>query len=152
MAKFNYRMQNILDIKLKMEDSARTAFSEAAAMLREEEERLFAIKKRIKAYEEEGRRLRESVLDIREIKENTEGLNNLKEMAALQQKKVKEAEEAVERARLDLELAMQERKTQEKLKENAFEEFKQEINAAESKEVDELVSYRFGKESRKPKE
>ena len=39
---------------------------------------------------------------------------------------------------------MQERKTQEKLKENAFEEFKHELGSEESKEVDELVSYRFG--------
>ena len=42
---------------------------------------------------------------------------------------------------------MQERKTQEKLKENAFEDFKKELNAAESKEIDELVSYRFGRKS-----
>ena len=40
---------------------------------------------------------------------------------------------------------MQERKIQDKLKENAFEVFKQEIAATESKEVDELVSYRHGR-------
>ena len=39
---------------------------------------------------------------------------------------------------------MKERKTYEKLKEKAFEAFKQEVNAAEQKEVDELVSFRFG--------
>lgn len=37
---------------------------------------------------------------------------------------------------------MKERKTYEKLKERAFEEFKLELNAAEQKEVDELVSFR----------
>lgn len=40
--------------------------------------------------------------------------------------------------------AMVERKTYDKLKEKAFEEFKIELNAQEKKEVDELVSYRFG--------
>ena len=40
--------------------------------------------------------------------------------------------------------AMKERKTFEKLKEKAFEEFKLEIEAQEKKEVDELTSFRFG--------
>ena len=39
---------------------------------------------------------------------------------------------------------MQERKTHEKLSEEAFEDFKKEIGAQESKEVDELTSYTYG--------
>ena len=39
---------------------------------------------------------------------------------------------------------MKERKTFEKLKEKAFEEFKLEIEAQEKKEVDELTSFRSG--------
>ena len=39
--------------------------------------------------------------------------------------------------------AMVERKTHEKLKEKAFEEFKQELLHEESKEIDELVSYTY---------
>ena len=38
---------------------------------------------------------------------------------------------------------MIERKTYEKLKENAFEDFKKEIEVAEQKEIDELVSFKF---------
>ena len=37
----------------------------------------------------------------------------------------------------------------EKLKENSFEEFKREVNSAESKEVDELVSYTYGERIKK---
>ena len=48
----------------------------------------------------------------------------------------------VDRAREKLDNAMKERKTYEKLKEKAFEEFKLEIEAQERKEVDELVSFR----------
>ena len=40
--------------------------------------------------------------------------------------------------------AMKARKTYEKLKEKAFEQFKIEIEAQERKEIDELVSFRFG--------
>ena len=42
--------------------------------------------------------------------------------------------------------AMKERKTCEKLKEKAFEKFVAEENQKEQKEVDELVSYRYGAE------
>ena len=38
---------------------------------------------------------------------------------------------------------MQESKTQEKLREKAFEAFVKEENAKEAKEVDELVSYNY---------
>lgn len=37
----------------------------------------------------------------------------------------------------------QERKIYEKLREKAFEEFKQELNAQEKKEIDELVSFNY---------
>ena len=40
---------------------------------------------------------------------------------------------------------MIERKTHEKLKEKAFEDFQKELKATEAKEIDELVSYRFNK-------
>lgn len=144
MAKFLYRMQNVLDVKLKMEDQAKSAFAEAMAALNLEEEKMAAIVERREFYEEEGRRIREDILDPREMRDNTYAIDNLKEQEAAQQLRVDEAAKDVERARAKLQVAMQERKTQEKLKENAFEEFKRELNAAESKEVDELVSYRFG--------
>jgi len=44
-----------------------------------------------------------------------------------------------------LQEVVQERKTHEKLREYAFDEYVKELNAAESKEVDELVSYSYGK-------
>ena len=43
-----------------------------------------------------------------------------------------------------LQLAMQESKTQQRLREKAFEEFLHEENVKEAKEIDELVSYTHG--------
>jgi flagellar FliJ protein len=40
---------------------------------------------------------------------------------------------------------MKERKIQEKLKEHAFEEFLKEMEAADQQEINELVTFRFGK-------
>lgn len=148
MAKFIYKLQNVLEIKLKMEDQAKSAFGLAMARLNEEEARLEALKMRLYEYEESGRKMRENVLNIMDMRDNTRALENLKEQIDEQLKQVTRAQREVELARQKLTEAMQERKIQEKLKENSFEEFKRELNAAESKEIDELVSYTYGERIR----
>ena len=50
MAKFKYRMQNILDIKQKLEESAKMEFGEANVRVMEEEERLSVIDEKKQAY------------------------------------------------------------------------------------------------------
>jgi flagellar biosynthesis chaperone FliJ len=40
--------------------------------------------------------------------------------------------------------SMTERKTQERLRENALEVYRQEMNAEEQKEIDERTSFRYG--------
>lgn len=144
MAKFIYRMQNILDIKLKMEDQAKASFAEANKELLNEEEKLAGLIRRREEYELEGQRLRLETLDVIKLKDNSRALQVMKDMIKAQEMVVSIARDKVELARRKLQVAMQERKTQEKLKENAFEEFKHELGSEESKEVDELVSYRFG--------
>lgn len=57
--------------------------------------------------------------------------------------RVRIAEKNLDKARQKLNDAMQERKTYEKLKENAFEQFKLEINDEEKKEIDQLVSFKY---------
>ena len=144
MAKFIYRMQNILDIKLKMEDQAKASFAEANKELLNEEEKLEGLIRRREEYELEGQRLRLETLDVIKLKDNSRALQVMKDMIKAQEMVVSIARDKVELARRKLQVAMRERKTQEKLKENAFEEFKHELGSEESKEVDELVSYRFG--------
>ena len=144
MAKFIYRMQNILDIKLKMEDQAKASFAEANKELLNEEEKLEGLIRRREEYELEGQRLRLETMDVIKLKDNSRALQVMKDMIKAQEMVVSIARDKVELARRKLQVAMQERKTQEKLKENAFEEFKHELGSEESKEVDELVSYRFG--------
>ena len=144
MAKFIYRMQNILDIKLKMEDQAKASFAEANKELLIQEEKLEGLIRRREEYELEGQRLRLEKLNVIKLKDNSRALQVMKDMIKAQEMVVSIARDKVELARRKLQVAMQERKTQEKLKENAFEEFTHELNSEESKEVDELVSYRFG--------
>lgn len=145
MSKFIYRMQSILVIKEKMVEQAKMEFAAARMRLNEEEEKLERLNLRKAAYEEQGRALRQSSLKVMEIMENKDAITTMEEFIILQKRQVKKAGDLFEEARVKLREAMQESKTQERLREKAFEEFMREENAREAKEVDELVSYTHGR-------
>lgn len=147
MAKFIYRMQSILEIKLKMEDQAKTEFATAKMHLDEEEEKLQHLKDRKTGYEQLGRELRKDGLKVFEILENKEAIDRMEEFILLQMENVRRAERRLDEARVRLQEAMQESKTHEKLREKAFDEFVHEENAREAKEVDELTSYTHSRKS-----
>lgn len=144
MARFAYRMQSILNIKIQLERQAKMEFGQAQARLNEEESKLDDLNKRRVFYLEEGQRLRESIIDVLRLKENEAAVRTVDELIIGQREQVKICARAVERAREKLTLIMQERKAQELLRERAFEAFLEEEKANEAKEIDELVSYRFG--------
>lgn len=144
MAKFFYKMQNILDIKEKLETQAKNDYAVANAALAEEEEKLNILHRRREEYEEKLKASYSGTLDLDNITEYADAVEIIKYHIRLQEVNVAKAQKQVDITREKLREAMQERKTHEKLKENAFEVFKQEVAAAESKEIDELVSYRHG--------
>lgn len=144
MAKFRYRLQNVLNIKLKMEDMAKQEFSTAKMHLDEEEEKLFGLQARKREYEELARALLNGVLNVREIETNQNAILTMDGYIAEQHMQVENARRKLENARERMKAAMQERKTQETLREKAFDEFVRELNREESKEIDELTSYTYG--------
>ena len=60
-----------------------------------------------------------------------------------QQMKVSLIEQELNKAVDAMNIAMKERKIYEKLREHQFEEFLQELNREEMKEIDQLVSYQY---------
>ena len=146
MAKFNYKMQNILNIKLKLESQAKVAFAVEMQKLREEEHRLEMIYQDISRYEQALREASIGVLDVYEMNRCNDGITIKKSQAEEQKKAIKIAERNVELARNKLNRIMVERKTQEVLRDKAFEEFVKEINYQEAKEIDEVVSFQYSKE------
>ncbi len=144
MAKFNYRLQNILNLMENFEEQAKQAFAERRKILNDEEDKLAALNKKAAELEAESERLRNGDLDIRHIMENEYEQKYNKEEIKKQRLKVKVAQKNLENARIRMEDAVKERKIHEKLKENAFEEFMSEEAAAESLEVDQLTSYVYG--------
>lgn len=143
MAKFNYRMQNILNVKQKIEEQAKISYGIANAKLLEEQEQLQKILVRRAGYESKAKELVRGSIHIQDIRECKKAIDIMKTKQRNQMMNVHAAEKNVEFAREKLNAAMIERKTHEKLREKAFEEFKQEIQHTEAKEIDELVSYNY---------
>lgn len=144
MARFVYRMQNILNLKEKLETQAKNEYSVAQAKVYEEERKLEELFARKAGYEQKLEELYNGPINVIEVMENQEAVEYMKYRIELQRLEIKKAEDELEIAREKLADAIKERKTQEKLKENAFEVFLEELKAQESKEIDELVSYRYG--------
>lgn len=143
MAKFVYRMQNILEIKEKLEAQEKAAYSVANARLMEEQEKLQGLLNRREGYEKRLKELQEGILDIKEIQACKRTINSMKLMIRDQMIAVHTAQRNLEMARRRLDEVMKERKTHENLKEKAFEAFKEELAAEEKKMTDELVSYTY---------
>ena len=122
MARFAYRMQSILNIKVQMESQAKMEFGLASSALAAEEEKLEGMRKSREEYVELGRQLRNEGIDILKIKENEQDVKAMDYLIEGQIEQVKIAQREVERARLKLTQVMQERKAQERLRERAVEE------------------------------
>ena len=144
MARFIYRMQNILEIKRKLEEQARMEYGLARAKLNEEEEKLEQLRRRKADYEELSRQLLQETLKLREVREAKEAILRMDELIERQKQESRKAEQALEQERIKLKKAIQERKIHEKLRENAYEEYLLEEKAAENREIDELTSYTYG--------
>lgn len=143
MAKFVYRMQNILEIKQKLESQAKADYGLANARLLEEQQKLQEILVRKAGYEQRAKELVSGSLHVSDIRDNKRAIEAMKAIMRRQMSEVQNAERKVEAARVRLQQIMTERKTHEKLKEHAFEEYLQEQGQEENKMVDELVSYTY---------
>ncbi|MBR3307301.1 MAG: flagellar export protein FliJ [Lachnospiraceae bacterium] len=144
MARFNYRMQNILELKEKLEEQEKNNFAARLAALAEEEEKMAAVLAKRDAVIEEGIRLRNTTIDVLKIRENEDLKRFMDEEVKRQRLKVSVAQKNLDAARMRMQTAMQERKIHEKMREKAFERFIAEMNSAEIKEIDELTSYVYG--------
>lgn len=148
MARFRYSLQSILNIKEKLETQKKQEFAAAQIALSEQQEKTLALKNRLSDCEDRARVLLSGTLDFMKIQENKAlqiSLENRLKMQLLEEKK---AEQNLECAKEEMVSARTERRIYETLREQAFREFMQEENKAESRVVDELVSYTFGQKKK----
>ena len=144
MEKFKYGMQNILDLKTKLEDQQKMALATARINLNDEEDRLNSLYARKKDYEDKLRESYKDRLNVNIIKRGALAYESMDYFIGLQKIEVKKAEGNVKIEQDKMVEAMKERKIQEKLREKAFDKFLKEMNAEEAKLVDELVAYKYG--------
>ena len=143
MAKFKYKMQNILDMKQKLEMQAKNEYGIANAKYNEEQEKLQQLIIRRSGYEKKWKEMMEGEINLKEVSHARNSVNTMKTLVRRQMMEVHKAEIELERRRQELNQIMMERKTHEKLREKEFENFKKELAEQESKEIDQLISYTF---------
>ena len=145
MAKFVFRLQSVLTLKSRLEEQQRNAFATARRRVDEEEEKLNNLYGRLSFYEDEGRRmLTEDSLHVRDIIDNEHAINTVKDYIEDQKLAVQKAEELLEIERLKLVDAMKERRTYERLREKAYDDYLEEEKRAEGIVNDEHNSYVYG--------
>ncbi len=143
MAKFLYSMQNVLNVKYKLEDQAKSAFSQAQMRVNEAKQELSQLTQRRISYEKTKQELMLDRLDVRKLNECEQAIHTMQYYETEQKKKVAALEAVLDNASRKLKEAMMDRKTHEKLKENEFEAFLLDLNAQEKKEIDEVVSFQY---------
>lgn len=89
MAKFKYRMQSILNVKMKLEVQAKQEFASAQAALNREEEKLNRLAARKKAYEEEAEELLKGKLNFQDIADNRTAIHTMEDYMETQRVQVK---------------------------------------------------------------
>jgi len=145
MAKFVYKMQNLLNLKIKTEDQAKVDFGKAQKELNDQIDKANELIERRAQYMQEGLDLRKSEhLNVRDITDNQISVAQMDRIIAEQQMVVQEYAKRVEVERRKLNVAMQERKMHEKLRERALEEYLAEERKAEYLENDQRSSFIYG--------
>ena len=124
MAKFQYKLQSVLDIKQKLESQEKIAFGLASAKLLEEQEILQKLMIQKAGYDKQAKKLLEGTIDLLAVNACRKAVETMKTRIRGQMMNVHKAEKQLELVRHRLNEVMIERKTYEKLRERKFEEFK----------------------------
>lgn len=149
MARFVYRMQSVLNIKQKTEGQIKMEFAAAQAELNKQIDIFDEYVKRKEAYLVEGEELRNAeTLKLQDILDNQYATAQMDVMIASQAKVVAQHEEIVEKVRIRLTKAIQERKMQETLRERAYAEWIEEEKQEEAKENDQRTSFTYTQRQR----
>lgn len=137
---YNFRLEKVLNYKENIESFKKTEFGNINLKLNKEEEILFNYNLN-----------KEKLVNKKKESMNNTSIGNLKlyndyliDISANienQEQVIDEIKEDLRKAKEELLVAMQERKSFEKLKENNYNEFLSETKKKEEKVIDEIISY-----------
>lgn len=137
---YNFRLEKVLNYKENIESFKKTEFGNINLKLNKEEEILFNYNLN-----------KEKLVNKKKESMNNTSIGNLKlyndyliDISANienQEQVIDKIKEDLKKAKEELLVAMQERKSFEKLKENNYNEFLSETKKKEEKVIDEIISY-----------
>ena len=152
MARFVYRMQSVLNIKEKTEGQIKMEFATAQSELNKQLDILEEFIRRKENYLIEAEELRNAdKLELQDILDNQYATAQMDVMIATQSRIIKEYEAEVEKVRVRLARAIQERKMQETLRDRAYAEYLEEEKQEEAKENDQRTSFTYGQRQQEKK-
>jgi len=147
MAKFHYSMENILNVKIKIEEQKKMELAKAMMNHKVEVEKQEAIKMELDTTIEDFRERQKKSQSVSEFKRLNHNVNYYEKAYKAQKLEVLKASEKVETKRKALQKALEEKKIQEKLKEKALNLFLEEEKYKEIKMLDETVGFRYSTKS-----
>ncbi|PKM68081.1 MAG: hypothetical protein CVU95_05390 [Firmicutes bacterium HGW-Firmicutes-2] len=147
MAMFRYSMENILNVKIKIEEQKKMELAKAMMDLRVEIEKQEGIKAELDITIDAFRERQKQSQSVSEFQRLSHNVNYYEKAHKVQKQIVLKAEALVEKRRKALQKALEEKKIQEKLKEKALNIFLEEEKYKEIKILDEIVGFRYSKKS-----
>ncbi len=145
MAKFTFKLQPVLNLKIQMEDSLKNELAKAIRKLEREKDLLNTIE--LERDQLVGQMCCESSKGIRvsSLKEYGGYISFLVQKAQIQKENINYARGNVDRYRDQLIKAVQEKEMLQKLKEKKYEEYSAEQSREEQKINDEVISYNYNR-------
>lgn len=143
MAKFNFHLQSLLDIREKKEEDKKNEFGKAIGILEDEKGLLnILLEKEQKIHGQIYEKLSCSI-DVSELKMRNQYISYLDKQKTLQHQLINKAQQNVDIKREELLQVVKEKRMIEVLKEKAFEDFKKQELLQEQKNIDELISFKY---------
>lgn len=147
LAKYQFKLQNLLDVKMKIEDQKKNDYSKALQKVELEKQ----IKRKLDEDHVQAIHLYKEKIQVGfapiEVQQYNQYLAYLKKKQQAQSQILIQTEEYAERKRNELLDSMKQRKTLEVLKEKDYDAFRQEEQRMDQQLIDELVSFRYAKRS-----
>lgn len=143
MAKFSFKLQSLLNIKIQLEDSLKNQLGRAIQKLEQEKAILRTFEQHMEECINEINNKSMLGTTVASLREYNSYMIFLKEKIELQKENVNWASINVDKYREELVKAVQERKMMENLKQKQYEDYMKEQNRDEQKKIDEVISFNY---------
>jgi flagellar FliJ protein len=146
--RFVFRLQTVLEIKIKKEDEEKKKLGDLIAWQKQEEQILAEMvhREQLTRSSLKEKQATGQWIEVDELKRIHYFLKKLASDIEAQKQKLIEIAHRIEEQRAALLRAVQEKKTLEMLKENQYNEWVREVEEEEAKVLDELATLKYARE------